>query len=50
MRQASFVRLLVGFHFFLLMFPLGLIGELGLNFIAKEKRSPQCVGAILSVF
>lgn len=50
MRQAGFVRLLVGFHFFLLMFPLGFVGEPRLDFIAKEKGSPQCVGAVLSVF
>jgi hypothetical protein len=50
MRQAGFMRLLVGFHFFLLMFPLGFVGELGLDFIAKEKGSPEGVGAVLAVF
>ncbi len=50
MRQAGFMRLLVSFHLFLLMFPLGFVGELGLDFIAKEKGSPQGVGAVLAVF
>ncbi len=50
MCQASFVRLLVGLHLFLLMFPLGFVGELGLDFIAKEKRTPQRVRAVLAVF
>lgn len=50
MGESCLVRLLIGFHFFSLMLPLGFIGELRLDLIVVEKRSPGRVSAGFALF
>ena len=44
------MSLLIGFHFFFLVFPLGLVRQFWLVFVAIKKRGPRRVSAIFTVF
>jgi hypothetical protein len=47
--QAGFMSLLIGFHFFFLMLPLGLLRKPWLNFIPVQKGSPYRVRTVLTI-
>jgi hypothetical protein len=47
--QPGFVSLLIRFHFFFLMLPLGLLRKPWLNFVAVQKRSPCRVRTVLTI-
>src|ERR1039457_4513664 len=47
--QPGFVSLLIRFHFFFLMLPLGLLRKPWLNFVAVQKGSPCRVRTVLTI-
>jgi hypothetical protein len=50
MGEPGFVSLLIRFHFFFLMLPLGFLRKPWLNFIPVQKRSPCRMRTVLPIF